>query len=128
MVESCSLVQKFLETILFPAIFLIFSERRVRDKKGKIWLRIRKEKIAEFERLGITQCELRWDGCWGGSGLTLAHRLKRRKIQNEQEMGTVALLCVICHQKVEVMSADEMFKIITDVIERREGIRSMFDE
>ena len=91
----------------------------MRDKKAKLWLKVRKEIIADFERRGITSCELRWDGCWVNNGLTLAHRMKRRKIQDEKELSTVANLCIICHNKVEILPYEEMFQIITEIINNR---------
>jgi uncharacterized protein with PIN domain len=97
----------------------------VRDKKAKLWLKIRKQKIEEFASRGIVRCEM----CNGQPPddfsrtiLDLAHSKKRRKIENEQEMAEVALLCRSCHNMVEYeLTHEEMEKTIKEIIRRRDG-------
>lgn len=104
----------------------------MKDPKGKIWLRIKKQKISEFAKRNIVKCEM----CYGlppedfeRQVLDLAHSKKRRFIQNELEMAEVALLCRKCHNFVEYkMSHEEMYKTITDIIKRRDGLEAIFDE
>jgi hypothetical protein len=60
--------------------------------------------------------------------LDLAHSKKRRKIENEEEMAEVALLCRSCHNMVEYeLTHDEMEKTIKEIIRRRDGNVSEID-
>jgi len=103
----------------------------MRDKKAKLWLKIRKQKIEEFADRGIVRCEM----CNGQPPddfsrtiLDLAHSKKRRKIENEEEMAEVALLCRSCHNMVEYeLTHDEMEKTIKEIIRRRDGNVSEID-
>ncbi len=60
--------------------------------------------------------------CSSDFGLSFAHRLKRRHIQTEDELKTVALLCIKCHEKVERGNSETMYLTITEIIEKREQI------
>lgn len=102
----------------------------MRDKQGKLWARIKKEKIFEFSNRGIIHCEM----CNGlhrdkpeGLILDFAHSKKRRKIETVEELGQVALLCRVCHNRIEILPQDEMYREVVGIIKRREGINSLFD-
>lgn len=85
-------------------------------KKTKQWNRIRAKVKKDFESKGITRCEK----CGSDFGLSFAHRAKRRFIKDEQELSTVALLCIPCHQVIEAKTHEQMFSEITQIIEQRE--------
>jgi len=106
------------------------NQIKMRDPQGKIWLRIKKEKIKEFERLGIMTCEM-CDGTgttFEHSILDMSHSRKRKDIQNEEQMAEVCLLCRHHHNFVEYkLNAEERLKLHQDIIKRREGIDTMFD-
>ena len=81
------------------------------------WDYIRSKLKPEFERMGITRCEM----CNSGMYLSFAHRLKRRFIHTDEEMRKVALLCVTCHAVIERKSHAEMFEIVTALIDNRQA-------
>lgn len=88
----------------------------MRDKQGKLWRKLRKQKLSELEGLGIMSCEM----CHSSWLLDLAHSKKRRKIENEEELGEVALLCRKCHDFIEYkLTQPEMEKVVKEIIERR---------
>lgn len=97
----------------------------MRDKQGKLWLKIKKQKLSEFSELGIVRCEM----CNGQPSsdfnrqiLDFAHSKKRRMIQNEEELAEVALLCRSCHNYIEYqMTHDEMEQTVKGIIKRRTG-------
>jgi hypothetical protein len=86
-----------------------------RGRKSKAWDKTRAELKKRFEKQGITFCE----SCGSSFGLTFAHRLKRRFITTPEELYLVALLCLPCHQAVEVLPHEEMYRVITELIENR---------
>lgn len=88
----------------------------MRDKKGQLWKKLKQQKILELERLGIMRCEM----CHGSGILDLAHSKKRRKIEDEEEMGEVALLCRQCHDFIEYkLTHEEMEKVVLGIIRNR---------
>lgn len=88
----------------------------MRDKKGKLWSRLRKQIIKDLEAQGIFTCEM----CHGTGILDLAHSRKRRKIENEDQLGEAALLCRQCHNHIEYkLTQPEMEKVVKDIIDRR---------
>jgi hypothetical protein len=84
--------------------------------KSYAWQLTRRRLKKQFERAGITQCEI----CNTGNYLSFAHRLKRRFITTQRELEKVALLCVPCHEKIEFSGHENMFAEITRIIESRE--------
>lgn len=102
----------------------------MRDKKGKLWQKIRKQKIAEFAGLGIVRCEMcngQPSSDFGRQILDLAHSKKRRMIQNEEELAEVALLCRSCHNHIEYkMTHDEMEATVKEIIRSRNGESLLF--
>lgn len=81
------------------------------------WNKVRAKIKKDFERQGITFCEV----CGSTFNLSFMHRLKRRKITTEEELAYVALACIPCHQQIEVLPAEEMFSRVTNLVERRNG-------
>ena len=88
-------------------------------KKGKRWTKVRAELKREFLAMGVTACEGRWEGCMGDDGLTFAHSLKRRHITTDAQMREVVCLCVICHDRIEVMGEERMSGIVRGIIAAR---------
>lgn len=86
-----------------------------RGKKSREWDKVRARVKKEFFEAGRTFCEL----CGSTFDLTFAHRLKRRFINDPQELATVALLCLTCHQQIEILPHDEMYRIVTNIVEKR---------
>jgi sugar phosphate isomerase/epimerase len=70
-------------------------------KKTKEWMEIRKELKEEFQRMGVTTCELKLEGCTHDNFLGFAHTKKRR---NVTDLKRVVLACANCHDKVEYCS------------------------
>lgn len=57
-----------------------------------------------FVSKNILACEVRLSGCTNNSGLTYAHRKKRRHYRTIEELSDfneVVLACLSCHQKLE---------------------------
>lgn len=89
-------------------------------KKGLAWEKVRRELKVRFERAGITSCEARGYGCWNDSGLGFAHKKKRRNL-GPGELSEVALLCNICHDRIELLPEIEMAAIVTQIIDSRKS-------
>lgn len=51
--------------------------------------------------------------------LGFAHRYKRRFITTAEELATVALLCVKCHETIEFSGHENMKNAIDAIIENR---------
>lgn len=85
-------------------------------KKTQAWTDARNELKIEFELMGITSCELGYEGCWRTKALGFAHAKKRNDLL-EGELKIVALLCNICHDKIE--GKPDMEQIVLDVINER---------
>ena len=75
-------------------------KRKKQNKNGE-WADVRKELKVEFEKNGITQCELRLPDCTGGNFLSFAHTTKRRDVV---DLKRVVLACINCHTKAEYSS------------------------
>lgn len=85
--------------------------------KKRIAMNARLKKMAEAK--GIHQCEVRLDGCLKTWALTWAHSKKSRFIVTDDEWMEAALACVHCHDKIEAMPHDQMYKIVTEAINNR---------
>lgn len=85
-----------------------------RGRKTLEWERVRRDLKREFSAAGITRCE----SCGSSFGLTFAHRLKRRFITTPEELRCAALLCHTCHEGVENTKHEQMFRMVTKIIER----------
>ncbi len=87
-------------------------------KKGKEDIIARSENKEEMEKLGITSCELKYEGCWHNNALTFAHAKKRRKLTKE-DLHTAIVACQPCHAQIETLPPEEMEKIVMDTIANR---------
>ncbi len=81
--------------------------------KAKVWNRVRAQLKIEFEKMGVTRCEV----CNAAYPLGFAHRLKRRHITDETELRVVALLCNPDHEKIEY--GGNMYEDINAIIANR---------
>lgn len=79
---------------------------------------MREQLIPRFKAAGITRCEFGYDGCWRDNGLTFAHMRKRRNLR-EGELEKVALACMSCHNKLELMPENIMTLAVLKVIQER---------
>lgn len=82
------------------------------------WDLARRELKKIFEAHEITSCELRLPDCWKKTGLTFAHFAKRRDLSPE-DLKSVALLCIKCHEHIERLPAKQMEKVVKDIIKKR---------
>jgi hypothetical protein len=87
-------------------------------KKTKEWQRVRERLKPRFEAVGIIRCEFRYQGCWHNNALSFAHMRKRRNLA-PNELKIVALACIPCHDKLELMPESLMAQTVSDVIQRR---------
>jgi hypothetical protein len=86
--------------------------------KTKEWKKIRRKLKLEFLRRGITECELKYEGCWKDNALSFAHLDKRQHLKGD-ELKEVVLACTPCHQKVEYIGREKMREVLTKVINSR---------
>lgn len=74
---------------------------------------------AEFEKQGITSCELGYPGCTRDEFLSWAHGKKRRKLQGDELVTLVILACINCHNRIEYTGHEAMLAIVESVIAER---------
>jgi hypothetical protein len=87
-------------------------------KKGRANAKLNRELKREFERLGITTCELGMFCCTRDDQLSFAHSLKRRHWKEGD--GLIAILaCWNCHWQIEKLGEAEMQPIVERVISER---------
>lgn len=82
--------------------------------KTRAWESLRRILKREFAAKGVTRCEM----CGTDNYLSFAHAQKRRKL-NEAGLRVVALLCLRCHDRIEVLPAAEMETEVTTLITKR---------
>lgn len=87
-------------------------------KRTREWQAMREKLKVVFEAAGITRCEFNYDGCWHDNGLTFAHIRKRRNL-HEGELEKVALACMPCHNKLELLPEGLMTRQVLVAIESR---------
>ena len=91
--------------------------------KQAVWNRVRRKKKQQFSEAGIEWCQM----CGRHDYLSFAHRVKRREITDERELGIVALLCMSnadqegCHDKLEYGPKDVMYQTVTKFYEQIES-------
>ncbi len=73
--------------------------------------------------MGIMSCEIRMAGCWYNNALSFCHRMKRRRITTQEELEFCILACTPCHDGVEKLPADEMYRVVTELVEKRNYAR-----
>jgi hypothetical protein len=69
-------------------------------KKGKLNLEANKEFKKTFEEIGITECEIKLDGCWKII-MGFAHGKKRIDLTPEELKKFAIGACNPCHHKIE---------------------------
>lgn len=89
-----------------------------RGRKVKAWESARRKLKTRFTAMGITSCELQYAGCWFDNALGFAHAAKRVKLKGD-DLYYVILVCNPCHQKIEFLPAEEMKRIVDNVIQAR---------
>lgn len=97
------------------------SPMKRRGKKTKAWDSKRAELKIEFEAIGITTCELRYENCANDDFLGFAHAAKRRKLKSE-DLGHVILACNPCHDKIEFLPPEQMKRIVDTICQQRESM------
>jgi hypothetical protein len=95
------------------------TKLRTVGKRGRAWNRARRRIKPEYERSGNIYCEAGFKGCWRDNALSFAHHSKRRKLK-AGELEIVALLCIPCHDIIEVWPAARVKGFILKLIARRE--------
>lgn len=97
-------------------------------KKTNEWERVRGLMKVEFQRAGITVCELQEPGCWRDNGLGFAHSRKRRNIpRGSRLLEECVLACNACHDILEGRSETMMEVWVLRVIQdRRTPVASVF--
>ena len=94
--------------------------------KVKVRAALRKQWIKDFERWGITTCEVRLKGCWNNYALGFAHAKKSRHLA-VSEFSIVILACNPCHRILdEDMTEEEMQEFVEFVI-LESGIQERID-
>lgn len=88
-------------------------------KKTKAWDSARADLKKKFSEWGITECELKLEGCWVNNALGFAHVDKRRNLV-ETELTEVILACTPCHTVVEKMPHEKMRELLERIINSRE--------
>jgi hypothetical protein len=73
----------------------------------------------EFEKQGITSCELGYPGCTRDEFLSWAHGKKRRKLEGNELETLVILACINCHNRIEAMNHEGMLAIVESVVAER---------
>jgi hypothetical protein len=109
------------------SITLLFPKPTKREKKPKrlkargdktdAWEEALAELKVRFQIAGVTECELRWEGCWRNNALSFAHSKKRRKVSSPEELRECILACVPCHNRLEY--GQNMYDIVRRVIASR---------
>lgn len=102
---------------------------KVAGKKYRENMKVNREKKAEHERLGITECELRISRfCTPSNYLTWSHSRKRRFMgkwgsdERAERMRESVLACQNCHRIAdEEMSHDESLALHQEIISRRQA-------
>lgn len=89
-------------------------------KKTNEWKEERGVLKEEFEKLGITKCEIGLPGCARDNFLGFAHLDKRRNLTIE-DLPKVVLACNPCHDEVELLNRVRMGKILTEIIKNRKA-------
>jgi hypothetical protein len=69
--------------------------------------------------LGIDSCEIKLEGCLRKWALSWAHSKKSRFIVSDSDWMEAVLACPSCHAEIEGMSHEEMKRIVTETISKR---------
>lgn len=88
-------------------------------KKTIQWANTRARLKKKFLAMGITSCELGYEGCKHDDYLSFAHGKKRRHLQGDELETLVILACQNCHSRIERMPEAAMCAIVSSVIAER---------
>ena len=78
------------------------------------WNKTRAKVKREFQRRGVTYCQMCGSRSGGPLGLSFAYRVKGRFIRDLDELKIVALLCTYpCHTKLEHGPKEVMYETVT---------------
>jgi hypothetical protein len=88
-------------------------------KRSKQWIAVRRRLKEAFEALGITSCELRYEGCRVNGMLGFAHGRKRRHLKGDELETLVVLACNPCHDNIEYLGPERMLEIVERTIQQR---------
>lgn len=91
-------------------------------KKGKAWMKARRQLNQEYEAKGITSCELRFEGCWGNNANYYAHGRKRRHLKDDELKTLTILACNPCHDRIEYLGPEKMLAIVQETIAERKKV------
>lgn len=114
---------------MFPKPVKREKQRKPMNKLGHRslkWSESRLRLKEAFRKMGITECEFRFEGCWHNTALSFAHAVKRRFLKDDAPKGspehidTVALACGPCHIRLDgEMNHAEMREAIMGAIAGR---------
>jgi len=94
-------------------------------KKAREWAAARRVLKAHLESIGVTRCELRLPGCSIDFAMSFAHAKLRRHLRADaaagtaENLGTAALACAHCHQRVEQLKPETMKRLVMAAIAKR---------
>lgn len=97
------------------------------ERKRRLWIgpktRAWRNAVVRLKKrytaMGITSCELRYEGCWGDEALGFAHGRKRRWLHEDELEKLCVLACNPCHDRIERIAPEEMLVIVESVIRER---------
>lgn len=103
------------------------AKRLGTGRRMTAWKNARRRVKLELLAVGITVCEIGFEGCTRDDSGGLAHSIKRRHLLRDAEPGspehieTVVVSCLNCHRTLdEKLPACEMKRIVMGAIARRE--------
>lgn len=92
------------------------TELTQEEKRGKAWDSAWRQLKPQFERAGITFCEVGYSGCTRFSFLTPCHSLKRRNCTTPELLREIIIACQSCHAKLEIMPEFRMAFCVREII------------
>lgn len=90
-------------------------------RKTIAWVNARARLKKKFLAIGITSCELGYEGCTPTDFLSWAHGKKRRHLVGDELETLVCLSCLNCHTRIERMPEAAMEAIVRSVISERKS-------
>ena len=99
--------------------------------KTQEWAKARKKLKVIYEDKEITNCELRFKGCWVNNALSFAHRHKRKWYLDHPELlgefKQTVLACIPCHDIIE--DDKEMCRVYKNMFREEEKYQiEMFED
>ena len=100
--------------------------KKKKSYKQKEWYTVmHNEILPQFEKWGITSCEIKLDRCVQTMYLGFAHTKKRKDIYTSDDLRRVVLACQSCHEVVEYHCMENTGKTMTDYLENIIQIREL---